>query len=81
MGTKIKALEKNKTWELVSLPKGKKPVGCKWAYMIKYKANGSIERDKAKLVAKDYSKTFTSVAKMNTVQVILSLATNYGWEL
>ena len=42
--TKIEALQKNKTWELVSLPIGKKPVGCKWVYIIKYRVDGSIER-------------------------------------
>jgi len=25
----MRALEKNKTWELVDLPSGKEPVGCK----------------------------------------------------
>ncbi|RDY10281.1 Copia protein, partial [Mucuna pruriens] len=51
--------------------------------------DGSIERYKVRLIAKgltqtyriDYSETFAPVAKMNTVRVILSLATNYGWEL
>nr|KYP48213.1 Retrovirus-related Pol polyprotein from transposon TNT 1-94 [Cajanus cajan] len=41
MDTEMEAFEKNKTWELVSLPKGKKPVGCKWVYRVKYKADGS----------------------------------------
>jgi hypothetical protein len=89
MDTEMEALEKNKTWSLVALPEGKKPVGCKWVYNVKYKADGTIERYKARLVAKgftqtygiDYSETFAPVAKMNIVRVILSLAANYGWEL
>lgn len=47
MQTDIKAIEDNKTWELVSLPQGKKAIGCKWVYKIKYKASGEVERFKA----------------------------------
>lgn len=78
-----------KTWKLVQLPEGKKVVGCKWVYTAKYKADQSIERYKASLVAKGYTQTyginimetFAPVAKMNTVRIILSLATNYRWDL
>ncbi|RVW70212.1 Retrovirus-related Pol polyprotein from transposon TNT 1-94 [Vitis vinifera] len=52
MKEEMKALLKNKTWILVSLPEGHKIVGCKWVFSIKYKADGSIERYKARLVVK-----------------------------
>jgi hypothetical protein len=79
----------NSTWELVPLLNGEKLVGCKWLYTVKYKVDGSIERYKAKLVAKgfsqtygtDYSKTFAPIAKMNIVRVILSLVASYNWNL
>ena len=32
MQAEIDALEKNETWELIQLPKGKKPMGCKWVF-------------------------------------------------
>jgi hypothetical protein len=57
----MEALENNSVWELVSLPNGKKPVGCKWVYTVKYKAGGSIERYNARLVAKGFTQTLTYV--------------------
>lgn len=55
MKQEIDALVINNTWEVVDLPVGKKPIGCKWVYKIKYNADGSIERFKARLVAKCYT--------------------------
>jgi len=43
----MEALNRNRTWNLVLLPNGKKTVGCKWVFSIKHKADGSIERYKA----------------------------------
>ncbi|TYK01386.1 Cysteine-rich RLK (receptor-like protein kinase) 8 [Cucumis melo var. makuwa] len=76
----IRVLEKNKTREIYTLPKEHKTVGCKWVFTLKYKA---------RLVAKrftqtydvDYSKTFSPVAKLNTVKVLLSIVVNKDWPL
>ncbi|MCO5596996.1 hypothetical protein L7F22_051068 [Adiantum nelumboides] len=54
MDEEMAALDVNETWELVPLPEGKKPIGCKWVYKVKHNANGSISRCKARLVAKVY---------------------------
>ncbi|KAA0062437.1 putative mitochondrial protein [Cucumis melo var. makuwa] len=47
----MKALEKNNTWEICALPKGHKPVGCKWVFTLKYKVDGTLDRHKASAVS------------------------------
>ena len=54
----IDALEKNGTWTITDLPVGKRPVGCKWIFTIKYKADGSVERFKARLVARGFTQSY-----------------------
>ncbi|KAG7588044.1 GAG-pre-integrase domain [Arabidopsis suecica] len=85
----IGAMQRNHTWDEETLPSGKRTVSSRWIFTIKYKSNGDIERYKARLVARgftqtygaDYKETFAPVAKLHTVRVVLSLATNLSWDL
>ena len=86
MDKEIQALLENGTWDIVSLPSGKKPIGCKWVYKAKHRADGNLERLKAKLVVRgftqkagiDYAETFPPVVKMTTKRALLSVAVKRG---
>ena len=72
---------KNHTWDLCSLPKGRKLVRCKWLYRPKFAVDGSIDKYKARIIAKgffqvegiDYIETFSPITKMNSIHLVLSL--------
>ncbi|OMO65653.1 hypothetical protein CCACVL1_21443 [Corchorus capsularis] len=89
MQKELAALENNNTWTLETLPPRKKPIGCKWIFKIKYKSDGTIERYKARFVAKgynqiegmDFHETFAPVAKLVTVRCLLAIAAIKNWEL
>lgn len=58
MEEEMEALHKNKTWELVPLPKGRKAIGNKWVFELKRDLNDNLETYKARLVAKGYAWKF-----------------------
>ncbi|XP_074301369.1 uncharacterized protein LOC141632753 [Silene latifolia] len=89
METEMRALLDNKTWILEPLPPGKKALGSKWLYKIKYKSDSTIKRLKTRLVmfgnhqieGVDYDETFAVVAKMTTVRTFLAVASAKNWYL
>ena len=78
MQEEIDALAKNRTWDLVKLPKGKNIVGCKWVYKTKHDSNGNVSRHKARLFVKgyaqmqgiDYDETFCTCCKNGNLEDI-----------
>jgi len=74
------AFNQNGTWKLVSLPRDKQTIGCKWVYNVKFNPDGLVEQLKACLVAKGYiqtygihyEETFSPVAKISTIRVLIS---------
>ena len=86
MKDELDAMEANNTWSVVPLPSWKYSIGCKWVYKVKHKSDGTIERYKARLVAKGYTQhegvafidTFSPVAKLVTIKVLLTLASSHN---
>ena len=71
------------------LPTGKKAIGCRWVFVVKFTSDGSIARLKARLVAKgyaqtygvDYSDTFSLVTRLTSVRLFIYLVASYDWDL
>jgi histone deacetylase 1/2 len=89
MDIEYDALMKNKTWHLVPPTKGRNIIDCKWVWKVKRKADGTLDKYKARLVTKgfkqrfgiDYEDTFSPVVKMASIRIILSVAISRGWSL
>nr|AAT44257.1 putative polyprotein [Oryza sativa Japonica Group] len=90
MHDEMESLEKNHTWELVKLPKEKKPIRCKWIFKRKKGMSPSDEaRYKARLVAKGYSQipgidfndVFSPVLKHSSIRTLLSIVAVHDYEL
>ena len=85
----LNSLKKNKTWKLTPLPSNRTPISSKWVFKIKTNADGTIDKYKARLVARgfsqvqgiDYTETFSPVVKLNSIKVLLALATQYNFEI
>ena len=83
--TKFYSILKNQTWELVNLPSRAKPISYKWIFKRKDLPNGSIEKYKAKLVAKgfsqkqniDYFDTFAPVTRISSIHILIALASTH----
>ena len=63
MEEEIESMKVNQVWSLVDLPAGRKAIGNKWILKIKRKADGSIDRYKACLVAKVIAKKKVSTTR------------------
>ncbi|KAG8477010.1 hypothetical protein CXB51_030151 [Gossypium anomalum] len=90
MQEEMESLYKNRTWDLVKLPKGKKTVRCKWVFKKKEGTPGVEEpRYKARLVAKGYSQipgvdftyVFSPMVKHSSIRALLGIVAMHDLEL
>lgn len=85
MNEELSAIESNETWELTELPVGRKAVGCKWVFKVKYGADNKFLKFKARLVAKgftqkfgeDYDEVFAPVVQQSVFRCLLAVASIY----
>ena len=83
------SIMKNGVCEVVPRPKGKSVVTSKWLYKIKHVADGSIEKYKARFVARgfsqiegvDYDETFASAARFSSIRAVISVMAEMGWRI
>ncbi|GJW10147.1 retrotransposon protein, putative, ty1-copia subclass [Tanacetum coccineum] len=89
MNAEIQSMIDNKVWVLVDLPPNCKTVGSKWIFKKKYDMDGIIHTYKARLVAKgytqlygvDYEETFSPVADIRAIRILISIAAFYDYEI
>ncbi|KAL6327870.1 hypothetical protein AAG906_026549 [Vitis piasezkii] len=89
MDDEMNSMYMNGVWDLVELPHGYKPVGCKWVFKTKRDSSGKIERYKARLVVKGYSQregidfkeTFSPVSTKDSFRVIMAIVAHFDLEL
>ena len=90
MDNEIKSMYDNQFWNLVDQQQpGRKTVGCKWIFKKKTDMDGNVHTFKAQLVATgftltlgiDYDKTFSLVAKIKYIRIMLAIAAFHDYEI
>jgi hypothetical protein len=85
MHDEMASICQNDVWDLVELPSGCKPIGCKWIFKTKHDSKGQVERYKPRLVAKgfkqregiDYKDTFSLVSTNDFFRIIMALVAHF----
>ena len=80
----IKSLHERKVWDLVDLLKGCQPIKGRWVYAVKsdgHKKAHFVTKRFTQVFGIDYKNTFSPVARFEILQLLLSLAALYNWEV
>ena len=89
MEVEYEGLIHNHTWDLVLFSDDMNVVQCKWVFRTKFKADGPLDKYKARLVAEgfkqipgvDFFETFSPVVKVSTIRIVFTLAVSKGWNI
>ena len=89
MKSEMQSMYDNQVWTLIDPPNGLKTIGCKWIFKKKTNMDGNVHTFKARLVAKgfkqshgiDCDKTFSSVAILKSIRILLTVAAYYDYEI
>jgi Reverse transcriptase (RNA-dependent DNA polymerase) len=89
MVEEISSIQKNGTWQLVSLPDNHKLIGLKWVFKLKKDTQGKIVKYNARLVAKgyiqrqgiDFDEVFSPNARLETIRLLITIAAHEGWDI
>ncbi|GJT34050.1 putative retrotransposon ty1-copia subclass protein [Tanacetum coccineum] len=89
MNTKMQSMKDNQVWYLVDLPSNGRTVGCKWLFKKKTDIDGNVHTFKARLVAKgftqtyrvDYGETFSPIADIRAIRILLAITAFYDYEI
>ena len=89
MKSEIESMHDNQVWNLVDPIDGVRPMECKWIFKKKIDMDGNVHIHKARLVAKgfkqiqgiDYDETFSPVAMLKSIRILLAIAAFYDYEI
>ena len=82
-------MHSNQVWTLVDPPEGIVPIRCKWIFKRKIGADGNVETFKARLIVKgysqhegiDYQDTFSPVAMLKSIRILLAVGAYFDYEI
>ena len=89
MHDELLQFQRNDVWTFVPRPEGEHIIGTKWIFRNKTNEEGNVIRNKARLVAQgysqmegvDYDERFASVARMESIRILLALACQLKFKL
>ena len=89
MNQEMESMYSNFVWELVDPPEDVRPIGCKWVFKRKRGIDRKVETFKARLVEKGYTQkegvyykeTFSPVAMLKSIRILLSIVTCLDYEI